>query len=87
VSAGNERARELETECASLVQYRDTQKRVDSLVSTLKMVEQKNSNLQESLSSETRFKLDLFSALGDARRQLDAVTSEFEKQFEFIFYF
>ncbi len=33
----------------------------------------KNLSLQESLSAETRFKLDLFSALGEARRQLEAI--------------
>jgi hypothetical protein len=39
----------------------------------LNLMEDKNTSLQESLSAETRFKLDLFSALGETRRQLEAV--------------
>lgn len=47
--------------------------RFDSLMSAFKCMEEKNFSLQESLSAETRFKLDLFSALGETRRQLEAV--------------
>jgi len=39
----------------------------------LNLMEDKNTSLQESLSAETRFKLDLFSALGETRRQLESV--------------
>ena len=46
--------------------------RFDSLMLALKLLEDKNASLQESLSAETRFKLDLFSALGETRRQLEA---------------
>jgi len=31
----------------------------------------KNAHLETSLSAETRLKLDLFSALGDAKRQME----------------
>ncbi len=57
--------------------YRDTQNRIDTLMSALNVMEEKNLNLQDSLSAETRFKLDLFSALGETRRQLDAAISKY----------
>lgn len=41
------------------------------LMSALQSMQQKNMSLEESLSRETRFKLDLFSALGEARRQIE----------------
>lgn len=56
----------------SLLKYRDAQ---TSLVSALNIMEEKNLSLQDSLSAETRFKLDLFSALGETRRQLEAALS------------
>lgn len=34
-------------------------------------MQDKNSTLEKNLSAETRVKLDLFSALGEARRQLE----------------
>ena len=58
----------------SLTKYREAESRVDTLMVALNLMEDKNNSLQESLSAETRFKLDLFSALGDTRRQLEAVT-------------
>jgi hypothetical protein len=45
-------------------------------MSALNVMEEKNLNLQDSLSAETRFKLDLFSALGETRRQLDSTLSK-----------
>lgn len=35
------------------------------------VMQEKNSTLEKNLSAETRVKLDLFSALGEARRQLE----------------
>jgi hypothetical protein len=46
----------------------------------LNLMEDKNTSLQESLSAETRFKLDLFSALGETRRQLEAVSYQLESK-------
>ncbi len=63
----------LECELKSLNRTRDTESRVDTLMVALNLMEDKNASLQESLSAETRFKLDLFSALGEARRQLESV--------------
>jgi len=37
-------------------------------------LQEKNSQLEKSLSSETKLKMDLFSALGDAKREL-SITS------------
>lgn len=39
--------------------------------SALAVMQEKNSVLEKNLSAETRVKLDLFSALGEARRQLE----------------
>jgi len=41
------------------------------LISTLGAMKDKNAHLETSLSAETRLKLDLFSALGDAKRQIE----------------
>ena len=39
-------------------------------------LQEKNLQLEKSLSSETKLKMDLFSALGDAKRELSIVTGE-----------
>lgn len=39
-------------------------------------MEEKNARLENSLSAETRLKLDLFSALGEAKRQLEIAQSK-----------
>lgn len=41
------------------------------LLTALQAMQDKNMSLEKSLSAETRFKLDLFSALGEARRQIE----------------
>ena len=69
----HDRVMMLECEIKSLNRTRDTESRVDTLMVALNLMEDKNASLQESLSAETRFKLDLFSALGEARRQLESV--------------
>lgn len=40
-------------------------------MSALAAMQDKNSHLESSLSAETRLKLDLFSALGEAKRQIE----------------
>lgn len=47
------------------------EKDTDMLLSTLSAMQEKAQHLEYNLSAETRIKLDLFSALGDARRQLE----------------
>ncbi|KAI4456243.1 macoilin [Holotrichia oblita] len=43
----------------------------DILRSALESIQDKNTHLENNLSAETRIKLDLFSALGEAKRQLE----------------
>lgn len=40
-------------------------------MNALAAMQDKNCTLEKNLSAETRVKLDLFSALGDAKRQLE----------------
>ena len=42
-----------------------------ALRTALAVLQEKNLTLEKNLSAETRVKLDLFSALGEARRQLE----------------
>lgn len=64
----DERITCLERENTSFAeQLRDT----DILMSALSAMQEKNTHLENSLSAETRIKLDLFSALGEAKRQLE----------------
>ncbi|XP_078485784.1 macoilin isoform X1 [Ciona intestinalis] len=46
-------------------------KESETLMSALQAMQDKNLMLENSLSAETRLKLDLFSALGDVKRQLE----------------
>ncbi|CAG9857973.1 unnamed protein product [Phyllotreta striolata] len=63
-----ERGQALERENASLAeQIRDA----DMLMAALTAMQEKNSHLENSLSAENRIKLDLFSALGEAKRQIE----------------
>ena len=41
------------------------------LMSALAAMQDKNATLEKNLSAETRVKLDLFSALGEAKRQIE----------------
>lgn len=45
-------------------------------MSALSAMQDKTQHLENSLSAETRIKLDLFSALGDAKRQLEIAQGE-----------
>lgn len=51
-------------------------KDVELLTGALNAMQGKNIHLENSLSSETRLKLDLFSALGETRRQLEIAQSQ-----------
>nr|XP_023025770.1 macoilin-like [Leptinotarsa decemlineata] len=64
----DERFQALERDNAALAeQMRD----MDMLISALSAMQEKNAHLENSLSAENRVKLDLFSALGEAKRQLE----------------
>ena len=54
-----------------LRKYKENEKDTEVLMSALSAMQEKTQHLENSLSAETRIKLDLFSALGDAKRQLE----------------
>lgn len=56
---------------------REAQQGTDVLMSALAAMQDKNTTLEKNLSAETRVKLDLFSALGEAKRQLEIRESKF----------
>lgn len=60
----------------SELRNRDQSQNAEMLRSALNLMQEKNSTLEKNLSAETRVKLDLFSALGEARRQLEIKDSE-----------
>ncbi|KAL0961772.1 hypothetical protein UPYG_G00331550 [Umbra pygmaea] len=66
-----EQIRDLEGKCLELRKYKENEKDTDVLMSALSAMQDKTQHLENSLSAETRIKLDLFSALGDAKRQLE----------------
>uniref|UniRef100_A0A4W4FWI4 Uncharacterized protein n=1 Tax=Electrophorus electricus TaxID=8005 RepID=A0A4W4FWI4_ELEEL len=57
-----------------------TEQEADALLSALSSLQDKAQHLEYNLSAETRLKLDLFSALGDARRQLEIAQVRLMKQ-------
>lgn len=56
-------------------------------MSALATIQDKNTTLEKNLSAETRVKLDLFSALGEAKRQLEIRDSMLKTYFSLIFIF
>ncbi|KAI5615116.1 macoilin isoform X2 [Silurus asotus] len=70
----------LEEEVESLQKHRCTEQEADALLSALSSLQDKAQHLEYNLSAETRLKLDLFSALGDARRQLEIAQVKLLKQ-------
>uniref|UniRef100_A0A665TXY4 Macoilin 1 n=1 Tax=Echeneis naucrates TaxID=173247 RepID=A0A665TXY4_ECHNA len=60
-----------ELELKELHKYKENEKDTEVLMSALSAMQDKTQHLENSLSAETRIKLDLFSALGDAKRQLE----------------
>ncbi|KOX67372.1 Macoilin-2 [Melipona quadrifasciata] len=70
--------RELKTKedrCSALekdiTRCKESHKESEILLSALNALQDKTAHLEDSLSAETRIKLDLFSALGEAKRQLE----------------
>lgn len=55
----------------SLRQYKDQQSETEVLMSALSAMQDKNTHLENNLSAETKIKLDLFSALGEHKRQIE----------------
>ena len=54
-----------------LRKYKDAQSDNELLMSALAAMQDKNTHLENSLSAENRLKQDLFSALGEAKRQIE----------------
>ncbi|XP_077977202.1 macoilin-like [Glandiceps talaboti] len=75
-----EAIKKLEKEAELLRQKEESMKETDILMSHLTVMQDKNTHLENSLSAETRLKLDLFSALGDARRQLEIAQGQLSKK-------
>lgn len=67
-----------------LRQYKESQNESEILMSALSAMQDKNAHLENSLSAETRIKLDLFSALGEAKRQLEIREGKFYNQFSIL---
>lgn len=76
-----ERLHGCETELIALRQYKESHGDTEVLMSALTAMQEKNSHLEHSLSAETRIKLDLFTALGEAKRHLDIAQSTTNKNF------
>ncbi|KAG7259484.1 hypothetical protein CRUP_009772, partial [Coryphaenoides rupestris] len=72
--------KQLQLECQALQQYRCVERDAVAMLSTLSALQDKAQHLEYNLSAETRIKLDLFSALGDARRQLEIAQGKVLRQ-------
>ncbi|KAM9738216.1 macoilin-1 isoform 2-T2 [Menidia menidia] len=75
-----EQLRELEGKCQELRKYKENEKDTEVLMSALSAMQEKTQHLENSLSAETRIKLDLFSALGDAKRQLEIAQGQIHQR-------
>ncbi|CAF3708603.1 unnamed protein product [Rotaria socialis] len=81
----DERIKLLDNEIKSLIKYRESQADTEVLYQHLTQLQERNAQLQDSLSAETRIKLDLFSALGEVKRQLEIANNAIrEKERELI---
>ncbi|RNA41690.1 macoilin-1-like isoform X1 [Brachionus plicatilis] len=68
----------LESEIKSLSTLVQSNESAESLKEKMRKLEEKNNNLQESLREETRFKMNLFSALGEAKRKIEYVNRQLD---------
>uniref|UniRef100_A0A674DDU0 Macoilin 1a n=1 Tax=Salmo trutta TaxID=8032 RepID=A0A674DDU0_SALTR len=75
-----EHIRELEGKCQELRKYKENEKDMEVVMSALSAMQDKTQHLENSLSAETRIKLDLFSALGDAKRQLEIAQGQIHQR-------
>ncbi|XP_053201891.1 macoilin-like isoform X2 [Panonychus citri] len=71
IKAREDQVKQIDSEAQSLRQYKESHGDTEILLSALSAMQDKNAHLENSLSAETRLKLDLFSALGEAKRQLE----------------
>lgn len=75
-----EQIRDLEGKRQELQKYKENEKDTEVLMSALSAMQEKTQHLENSLSAETRIKLDLFSALGDAKRQLEIAQGQIHQR-------
>ncbi|KAM3858333.1 macoilin-1 [Diretmus argenteus] len=75
-----EQIKDLEGKCQELRKYKENEKDTEVLMSALSAMQEKTQHLENSLSAETRIKLDLFSALGDAKRQLEIAQGQIHQR-------
>nr|XP_014346877.1 PREDICTED: macoilin-1-like [Latimeria chalumnae] len=80
LKAKDDQIRKLESEMEGPCKYKENEQDTVVLFSALSAMQDKTQQLETSLSAETRIKLDLFSALGDARRQLEIAQGKVIKQ-------
>ncbi|XP_051927889.1 macoilin-like [Hippocampus zosterae] len=80
VKVKEEQIRDLEGKCQELRKYKENEKDTEVLMSALSAMQEKTQHLENSLSAETRIKLDLFSALGDAKRQLEIAQGQIHQR-------
>lgn len=57
-------------------QQKESTRETDRLMSTITQLQDRNAHLEHSLGAETRLKLELFSALGEAKRQVEISQSK-----------
>ena len=72
-----DRCETAEREAYQLRSYKEVHGDPEVLVNALKGVQEKNRQLEIKLSEETKVKLDLFSALGEAKREIGIRESKF----------
>ncbi|XP_025097700.1 macoilin-like isoform X2 [Pomacea canaliculata] len=72
--------RQLEREVQSMRQFKDAQKEAEVLLKALSAMQDKNIELENSLTAETRFKQDLFSALGEERRVIKVLQNSIREK-------
>ncbi|KAH9490902.1 Macoilin-1 [Bulinus truncatus] len=65
-----EQYRQLEREVQALRQYKDAKNETEVLMKALSTMQDKNTELENNLCAETRFKQELFSALGKERNEI-----------------
>lgn len=70
LQGARERYAAAEQEVYLLRKYKETHGDPEVLVTALKATQEKKDLLEQSLSSETKVKMDLFSALGEAKREV-----------------
>uniref|UniRef100_A0A8C5AC72 Macoilin 1a n=1 Tax=Gadus morhua TaxID=8049 RepID=A0A8C5AC72_GADMO len=80
VKLKEEQIRDLDGKCQELRKYKENEKDTEVLMSALSAMQEKTQHLENSLSAETRIKLDLFSALGDAKRQLEIAQGQLHQR-------